>query len=34
MLDGVNHVGPRRTISQQLAERGVSAEDIGTVLFR
>ncbi|RYO62665.1 hypothetical protein AA0116_g4376 [Alternaria tenuissima] len=33
MLEHVNHVGPRRTIVQQLSERGVSAEDIDTVLF-
>lgn len=34
MLDLVNHVGPRRTIVQQLAQRGVAAEDVDTVLFR
>ena len=34
MLDIVNHVGPRRTIVQQLAQRGVAAEDVDTVLFR
>ncbi|KAI4953542.1 hypothetical protein J4E91_002389 [Alternaria rosae] len=33
MLDIVNHVGPRRTIVQQLAQRGVAAEDVDTVLF-
>jgi hypothetical protein len=34
MLDEVNHVGPRRTLVQQLAERGVQAEQIEKVLFR
>ena len=34
MLDYVNHVGPRRTIVQQLSDRGVAAEDVDTVLFR
>ncbi|KAF1842780.1 Metallo-hydrolase/oxidoreductase [Cucurbitaria berberidis CBS 394.84] len=33
MLDQVNHVGPRRTIVQQLSERGVLANQIDTVLF-
>ncbi|KAH7379269.1 beta-lactamase-like protein [Phaeosphaeria sp. MPI-PUGE-AT-0046c] len=33
MLDEVNHVGPRRTIVQQLAERGVQPEQIEKVLF-
>ncbi|KAF1949058.1 Metallo-hydrolase/oxidoreductase [Byssothecium circinans] len=33
MLDKVNHVGPRRSIVAQLGERGVSAEDVDTVLF-
>jgi hypothetical protein len=34
MLDEVNHVGPRRTLVQQLAEKGVRAEQIEKVLFR
>ena len=34
MLEHVNHVGPSRTIVQQLLERGVPAEDVDTVLFR
>jgi hypothetical protein len=34
MLDEVNHVGPRRTLVQQLVERGVQAEQIDKVLFR
>jgi hypothetical protein len=34
MLDEVSHVGPRRALVQQLAERGVLAEQIGAVLFR
>jgi hypothetical protein len=34
MLDEVNHVGPGRTLIQQLAERGVQAAQIDTVLFR
>lgn len=33
MLDTVNHVGPRRSIVQQLSERGVTADQIDTVLF-
>ncbi|PZD39372.1 Lactamase-B domain containing protein [Pyrenophora tritici-repentis] len=32
-LDNINHVGPSRTIVQQLSERGISARDIDTVLF-
>jgi hypothetical protein len=34
MLDEVNHVGPRKSIIQQLGERGVSADEIDSVLFR
>lgn len=34
MLDEVNHVGPRRSIVQQLAEKGVQSEQIEQVLFR
>ena len=34
MLAEVNHVGPKRSIVTQLAERGISAEDVDTVLFR
>jgi glyoxylase-like metal-dependent hydrolase (beta-lactamase superfamily II) len=34
MLDEVNHVGPRRTLVQQLVERGVEPEQIEKVLFR
>lgn len=34
MLDEVNHVGPRKTIVQQLAMRGVQPEQIEKVLFR
>ncbi|KAH8732618.1 beta-lactamase-like protein [Phaeosphaeriaceae sp. PMI808] len=33
MLDDVNHVGPKRTLVQQLAEKGVRAEQVDTVLF-
>ncbi|KAH7061620.1 beta-lactamase-like protein [Paraphoma chrysanthemicola] len=33
MLDGVNHVGPKRSLVQQLEGRGVRAGDIDTVLF-
>ncbi|OAL44018.1 Metallo-hydrolase/oxidoreductase [Pyrenochaeta sp. DS3sAY3a] len=33
MLVHVNHVGPRRTIVQQLSERGVQADQVDTVLF-
>ncbi|KAH9874009.1 hypothetical protein IAQ61_004637, partial [Plenodomus lingam] len=33
MLDICNHVGPRRSIVQQLSERGVTADQIDTVLF-
>ncbi|EUC39468.1 hypothetical protein COCMIDRAFT_10448 [Bipolaris oryzae ATCC 44560] len=33
MLQFVNHVGPRRTVVQQLSERGVSATDIDSVIF-
>ncbi|KAF1996664.1 Metallo-hydrolase/oxidoreductase [Amniculicola lignicola CBS 123094] len=33
MLNEINHVGPRRSIVQQLKERGVSASEIDTVLF-
>ncbi|KAF2109527.1 beta-lactamase-like protein [Lophiotrema nucula] len=33
MLEHVNHVGPRRSIVQQLRERGVEAGQIDTVLF-
>jgi hypothetical protein len=34
MLDEVDHVGPRRSLIQQLAERKVRAEQIDAVLFR
>jgi hypothetical protein len=34
MLDEVNHVGPRRTLVEQLAERRVGPEQIDKVLFR
>lgn len=34
MLSAVNHVGPRRSLTAQLGERGVSSKDIDTVLFR
>ncbi|CAO2656510.1 Nn.00g053130.m01.CDS01 [Neocucurbitaria sp. VM-36] len=33
MLQHVNHVGPQRTIVQQLSEKGVSPEQVDTVLF-
>ncbi|ORY05691.1 beta-lactamase-like protein [Clohesyomyces aquaticus] len=33
MLDIANHVGPRKSIVQQLNERGVTASQIDTVLF-
>ncbi|KAF2730216.1 Metallo-hydrolase/oxidoreductase [Polyplosphaeria fusca] len=33
MLDEANHVGPRKSIVHQLAERGVGADQIDTVLF-
>ncbi|KAH7124142.1 beta-lactamase-like protein [Dendryphion nanum] len=33
MLDEVNHVGPKKSIVHQLSERGVSAEQVDTVLF-
>ncbi|KAH7345883.1 beta-lactamase-like protein [Pyrenochaeta sp. MPI-SDFR-AT-0127] len=33
MLAEINHVGPRRTVVQQLSERGVQAQDIDTVIF-
>jgi hypothetical protein len=34
MLDEVNHVGPRRSLVQQLEEKGVHPAAIDTVLFR
>ena len=34
MLAEVNHVGPRRGIVAQLNERGVTAGQVDTVLFR
>lgn len=34
MLAEVNHVGPRRTIVKQLAERGVQVKQVDTVIFR
>jgi hypothetical protein len=34
MLEHIDVVGPKRTIIQQLSERGVSADDVDTVLFR
>jgi hypothetical protein len=34
MLAEVNHVGPRRSIVTQLNGRGVTADDVDTVLFR
>jgi hypothetical protein len=34
MLAEVNHVGPRRSIVDQLNGRDVTADDIDTVLFR
>ncbi|KAH7564333.1 hypothetical protein BM1_01380 [Bipolaris maydis] len=33
MLQYINHVGPKRTIVQQLFERGIAATDIDTILF-
>jgi hypothetical protein len=34
MLAEINHVGPRRTLVRQLADRGVTADQIEEVLFR
>ena len=34
MLNEINHVGPRKSIVHQLRERGVTASQVDTVLFR